>query len=209
MYKAIVWDLDGTLLNTTEGVKIAVKNTITELGLEPLDEMILDKFVGPPMQLSFQQYYLMDEKNALFAANRFRAHYKNESLFIAELYPETLTVLKKLSQKGYHMAVATNKSHENAMAILEHFGVAKYCDFAMGSDLEGKKKKADIIKKCLEVLYVNPNEAIYIGDSIFDLEGAQKMGMDFIGVTYGFGFHRGESIGYRLVNSMHEIGEIF
>ena len=134
---------------------------------------------------------------------------KNESLFIAELYPETLTVLKKLSQKGYHMAVATNKSHENAMAILEHFGVAKYCDFAMGSDLEGKLKKADIIKKCLEVLYVNPNEAIYIGDSIFDLEGAQKMGMDFIGVTYGFGFHRGESIGYRLVNSMHEIGEIF
>ena len=209
MYKAIIWDLDGTLLNTTEGVKKAVKSTIIELGLELLDEMTLDKFVGPPMQLSFQQYYLMDEKKALFAANRFRTHYKNESLFIAELYPETLTVLKNLRQNGYRMAVATNKSHENAIAILKHFGVSKYCDFMMGSDLEGKFKKAEIIKKCLEALCVNPNEAIYIGDSIFDLEGAQKIGMDFIGVTYGFGFHRGESIGYRLVNSMHEIDELF
>lgn len=90
--------------------------------------------------------------------------------------------------------VATNKSHDNAISILEHFGVAHYCDFMMGSDLGGKLTKADIIQECLVQTNVTPEEAIYIGDSIFDLEGAEKVGMCFIGVTYGFGFREEQDL---------------
>lgn len=208
MYKAVIWDLDGTLLDTTDGVKYAVRCTIKKLGLPELDNFYLDKFVGPPMQLSFQKYYSMNETDALAAANLFRAIYKEKSLFMANLYPGTLDVLRNLNSKGYKMAVATNKSHDNAIEILRYFKISQFCDFMMGSDLEGKLKKADIIRECLMRLAVLPSEAVYVGDSNFDLEGAKKIGMDFIGVTYGFGFRKDDDIGFKLVNSVSEIEDM-
>lgn len=194
MYKAIIFDLDGTLLDTTSGVVYAVEYTIRQLALPMPKKEILETFVGPPMQLSFQKHYAMNEKDALQAANLFRANYKEHSLLKAELYPGTLEVLQGLRDKGYKIAVATNKSHDNAMEILKHFQVAKYCDFMMGSDLGGKLKKADIIEKCLQNIGVDAEESVYVGDSIFDLEGAKKVGMDFYAVLYGFGFKNEEEL---------------
>lgn len=208
MYDAIIWDLDGTLIDTTPGVIYAVKYTINEFGLEMPDEDMVRKFVGPPMQLSFQRYFGMDEESALKAANQFRFNYKEHSLLMAELYPGTLEVLENLKKKGYRMAVATNKSHDNAIAILNHFRVADYCEFMMGSDLAGKLKKADIIESCLEELNIKPDDAVYIGDSIFDLDGAENMGMNFIGVTYGFGFKKGEINKYQMLDSIKAVDEI-
>ncbi len=208
MCKAIIWDLDGTLLDTTSGVIYAVKYTIKELGLVMPSEEILRTFPGPPMQLSFKKYYSMGEKEALKAANRFRFNYKNHSLLKAELYPNILEILSYLKQNGYKMAVATNKSHENAMEILKHFKISDYCDYMLGSDLEGKLTKADIIKKCIKMLGVSANEAVYIGDSIFDLEGAEKIGLNFIGVTYGFGFKKGEISKYKMIDRIIDLKEI-
>lgn len=208
MYKAIIWDLDGTLLDTSTGVAFAVKYTIRELGLEMPGEEMIKKFVGPPMQLSFEKYFDMGKKSALEAANKFRFNYKKYSLLMADLYPETLNVLKYLKEKGYKMAVATNKSHDNAVNILTHFGISEYCEYMMGADLEGKLKKADIIETCLKELNITSDEAVYIGDSAFDLEGAEKTGLDFIGVTYGFGFREGELLNYQSIGSVIEIKNI-
>ena len=208
MYKAIVFDLDGTLLDTTSGVIYAVEYTINELGLPLLPSDVIKTFVGPPMQLSFEQHYGMEKERALEAANLFRKNYKEQSLFKAELYPNVLTILQYLKEKGYKIAVATNKSHDNAMAILKHFGVADYCDYMMGSDLGGKLKKADIIEKCLQEISVEPSAALYIGDSIFDFEGAEKVGMDFLGVTYGFGFKPNEEYSFEVVEALLEVKNI-
>ena len=208
MYKAIIWDLDGTLLDTTSGVTYAVKYTINQLGLNMPSDDVIKSFVGPPMQLSFKNLYGMNEEEALKAANLFRSNYKEKSLFMAELYQNVLNVLETLKQKGYVMAVATNKSHENAMQILTYFGIDKYCDFMMGSDFGGVLKKADIIKKCLEELNVLPEESVYIGDSIFDLKGAEEIGMEFIGVTYGFDFKKGDVTTHRMVDSLKELDDI-
>ena len=208
MYKAVVFDLDGTLLDTTPGVVYAVRYTIDELGLPMPDDATVQTFVGPPMQLSFAKHFGMEPEPALEAANRFRANYKEHSLLMAQLYPHALELLAHLKNKGYKIAVATNKSHDNAMGILKHFGVADYCDFMMGSDLGGKLKKADIIAKCLEEIAVSPADAVYIGDSIFDYEGAEKVGMDFIGVTYGFGFREGEPYDFPTYSTLFEIMEV-
>lgn len=199
-YKAVILDLDGTLLDTTAGVVFAVEKTIVERKLPMPDNVTLKTFVGPPMQLSFQKHFGLSEEEALIAANDFRTNYKSHSLLRAELYPGVIEALEELKRRGYKLAVATNKSHENAMAILEHFGVAQLCDFAMGSDLAGKLKKADIIVRCLAGLGVEPEKAVYVGDSVFDLEGATSVGMDFIGATYGFGFDAREDIGWPSVD---------
>lgn len=194
MYRAIMLDLDGTLLDTTEGVLHAVERTIELLGLDKLDSAILKSFVGPPMQLSFQKYYGMQDNKALEAANLFRNIYKEESLFKAELYPTVLDTLKCLKGYGYKMAIATNKSHNNAIDISYHFHVSDYCDYIQGSDFQGKLRKKDIILQCCEKLQCNPEDCVYVGDSIFDLEGAEKCHMKFIAVMYGFGFRPNEAI---------------
>lgn len=188
MYQAILLDLDGTLLDTTEGVIYAVRRTIETLQLDQLSESILSTFVGPPMQLSFEKHYGMDKETSLKAANLFRKIYKEESLYKAKLYPNVLETLCYLKHQGYKIAVATNKSHNNAMDILNYFGIMTYCDYAMGSDLEGILKKDDIILECCNQMGCEPEKCVYVGDSEFDLEGAKKCGMDFIAVTYGFGF---------------------
>lgn len=189
-YKALIFDLDGTLLDTTEGVLFAVKETVKKLGLPVKSNTILGSFVGPPMQFSFQKHYSMEPAQALQAANLFRQLYRQHSLFRAVLYSDVKETLDILLHQGYQIAVATNKSHENAMAILQHFGIMEYCSYAKGSDLQGKLTKADIIRDCCANLFLQSEECIYIGDSIFDLKGAEQCNMDFIAVTYGFGFQK-------------------
>lgn len=194
MYKSILFDLDGTLLNTTIGVIEAVKITIEQLNLKMPSEEILATFVGPPMQNSFMKHFGMEADKALECANLFRANYKEYSLFSAELYPNVIDLLSSLKQNGFKVAVATYKSHDNAMAILEKFGIMKFCDFAMGSDLEGKLTKTDIVNECIKQLNSTKEETVLIGDSSADSKGALEAGIDFIGLTYGFGFKSKEDL---------------
>lgn len=208
MKKAVLFDLDGTLLDTTSGVVYAVKETITQLGLTMPSEDILKTFVGPPMQLSFQQHFGMEKEEALKSANIFRENYKNDSLFMADLYPGSLETIDFLKKNGYKISVATNKSENNAISILKHFGVADYCDSMVGSDLQGKLKKADIIEKSIAEMHLEIKDGAYVGDSIFDKEGAEKVGMDFIGADYGFGFKPGEDIGYPMIHAITDLKNI-
>lgn len=186
-YKVVLFDLDGTLLDTSIGVMSAVNKTCEVLNLKPLDEKTLKSFVGPVMQESFMKHYAMDKDKALKSANIFREIYK-ESLFDSTLYDGILDLLKDLKKKGAEIAVATNKSHENAMEILDKFGILSLCDFAMGSDLGGKLTKADIVRECLKNLNANKEKACLIGDSEADLKGALENDIDFLAVLWGFGF---------------------
>ena len=158
------------------------------MGLIPLNNALLDRFVGPPMQESFQKYYGFKRQDALDAANLFRDNYKRYSLFDGELYPGIISMLQSQKNAGIKISVATNKSHENAMAILDYFGISEFCEFMLGSDNDGKLSKADIIDICLSQLRADKERTIYIGDSFYDSEGAEMVGIDFMGVTYGFGF---------------------
>lgn len=194
MYKGIIFDLDGTLLDTTEGVVNAVERTLFQLELIKPDNLNLEQFVGPPMQDSFQRYFGMDKEEALKAANIFRDNYKKKSLFMAKVYDDVFNLLELLKNENYKIAIATNKSHENAIEILKQFRILEYCDYAAGSDLDGKLKKSDIINICIEQLKFRSDELLYIGDSSYDLKGAKQSGLDFLGVTYGFGFGKTESI---------------
>ncbi|MCH5323526.1 MAG: HAD hydrolase-like protein [Helicobacter sp.] len=187
MYKTFLFDLDGTLLDTTEGVLKAVTKTIQKLNLPFPKNEILQDFVGPPMQESFIKHFLVDSQTALEYANLFRIIYK-DSLYEAKLYNGISELLKELKRKKFQIAVATNKSHENAMSILDKFNILSLCDFAMGSDLEGKLKKEDIINTCIKQLCADKKSTLLIGDSIADSNGALRAGIDFIAVIYGFGF---------------------
>lgn len=202
---SILFDLDGTLLDTTRGVICAVRETMKEYNFSIPNDNILKSFVGPPMQLSFERYYKIEKNNALAVANRFREIYRENFLYMADLYPNTINVLKALKEEGYSISVATNKSHENAMMILKYFHISDYCSSMMGSDLNGIMKKADIINECIKEEGTHKENVVYVGDSEYDLIGANEAGVTFIGVTYGFGFNKGGKYDFPVIDNIMEL----
>lgn len=188
MIKAALFDLDGTLLNTTDGVLESAIFAAKQLGYPslPFDTML--KFVGPPIQNSFKTFYGVSEDRAQEAANIFRSYYKENALFKASLYPDIIEVLKNLKANSIKIAVATYKREDYAISILKHFGIAPYCQSMHGADNYNKLTKADIVNLCIDELGIDKSEVVLIGDTEHDALGAQRAGVQFLGVTYGFGF---------------------
>lgn len=195
-YKLVIFDVDGTLLDTTEGVVNAVRYTIQKSGLEPLDEKQLLTFIGPPIQDSFRCLYGIEDVDKLQKlATVFRNRYKDFELLKARAYSGIYEVCDRLKEAGVWMAVATYKREDYAIDIMRHFGFAHYMQAIYGGDHENKLRKADIIQKCLNIIgEQNAGEAVMVGDTLNDSKGAYNAGIDFIGVTYGFGFRNANEL---------------
>ena len=188
-YRAVLLDLDGTLLDTSEGIISSVKYTIDAMGFEPLDNRLYEQFIGPPIQNSFQRIYHLDDSTRDQAASVFREHYSTVDLCKAKLYHGVLETLSELKIKGFKCAVATYKRFDYAKTLLDAFEISRYCDSIQGSDFEGKLTKADIIELCIKELRETKSAILMVGDSENDALGAKNAGVSFLPVTYGFGFH--------------------
>lgn len=192
-YRAVIFDVDGTLLDTTGGITASLHHLIETEGLQPLEEEVLRSFIGPPIQDSLVRVYGYNHSEAMRLAEIFRAHYKDVSLFDASVYGGIFDVTKELLNRGTTMATATYKRQDYAKELLESFGFQKYCSVMRGSDFEGKLTKTDIIEECLVELDIDdPSGVLMVGDSHHDAIGAQRVGVDFLAVTYGFGFKTDE-----------------
>ncbi len=189
-YEMVIFDVDGTLLNTAEGIMNAVKYTIEKEGLPALSEDVLKNFIGPPIQDALAETYGIDDSEYLQKlAGIFRGRYKDYELMKAHPYEGIYEVFEKLVSDGVRPAIATYKREDYARAIVHHFGFDKYTDIIFGADHENRLKKKDIIGKCLEVCdHLSVQNAIMVGDTAHDAEAACQLGMDFLGVLYGFGF---------------------
>lgn len=194
-YKAVIFDVDGTLLNTKEGILSSVFATIEEFGLRPLREDEIHLFIGPPIQRSMMQVYGYTKEQAQEFANVFRARYsQHEHLFKAEVYDGIHELFDKLKAEGVRIAIATYKREDYAIDIVDHFGLHEKADVTHGADNFNKLTKADIIRLCIDDMGVTKEECVMVGDSDNDAIGARDLGCDFIGVTYGFGFNKREDV---------------
>jgi len=189
-YDLVIFDLDGTLLDTGEGILEAVKHTVSVLGLEPLtDEEIKESFIGPPIQNSFMKRYGIEQERIQDVAKIFRDYYSTESLLLARLYDGMERLFDSLGELSVKAAVATYKREDYALRLLRHFGFGRYTDIMHGADDKNVLKKSDIIELCIRESGVSDRSRIVmVGDTDGDRLGAERAGVDFIGVTYGFGY---------------------
>ncbi len=196
MYKLIIFDLDGTLFNTKRGVVAAVRQTVRQAGLWELSEQEYDSYIGPPMQQSFMNTYGLYEEDARALANRFREIYSMDGYLLQiDEYDGMRDTLKKLFSDGVHLALATYKREDMAVKICRHFGYDRLIRTIHGSDAEGRRTKQDIIRICMEEHpEIGKDQVVMVGDSEYDAMGAKEAEVDFIGVTYGFGFRDKEEI---------------
>ena len=190
MIENVIFDLDGTLLDTREGVIESAKYAAKEMGYKELPYETMLTFVGPPIQNSFIKHYGCDEETAQKAANIFRNYYKTTALLLAEPYEGIYDLCKVLKENGVKMSVATYKREDYALTLLRHFGFDKYCNPMHGADNNNVLKKEDIVRMCQEEMGATGDNSVLIGDTDNDAKGAIKAGSKFIAVTYGFGFKK-------------------
>lgn len=195
-YQLVIFDLDGTLLDTSEGIIEAIKQTIQYANYQMIPDKKLREFIGPPIQDSFAKTFNIPREEAMELATYFRNIYKQDTvLFKAKPYDGIYDLLDTLTKKGISLAVATNKREDYAFNILNHFGFDKFTTHFYGSDFEGILKKENIIENCLKENNITDYKtALMIGDTYNDALGANKIGTSFLGVLYGFGFVTKEDI---------------
>ena len=185
--RLIIFDLDGTLLDTGRGISKCVASTLGKMGFKVPDEETCKTFVGPPLKKRFLELYDADEITADAVMRAFREEYGKGDVFLANRYAgmeECLAVL----HKRFTLVVATYKREDHAIKLLEKFGMAQFFDTICGSDAAATMTKNQIVEKAMYQLGVNPAESILVGDSSNDAESAAQLGIPFIGVTYGYGF---------------------
>lgn len=186
--KAILFDLDGTLLDTSKGVIESAVLTAKKLGYEELPYSTMMTFIGPPIQDSFKKHYHSNDETAQKAANIFRNYYLEYATTNANVYPGVHELMKELNRRKVKIAVATYKREDIALKILKNFKLDVYCDVIHGADNFNKLTKTDIINICINEIDIDRKEVALVGDTEHDAVGALKAGISFIGVTYGLGF---------------------
>lgn len=194
-YDLVIFDVDGTVLDTSEGVISAVKHTIEEMKFDMLPDEVIAGFIGPPIQDSFANIYGLSGSILQDIALVFRSYYKKVDLLKAVPYNGIHTVFKELLKRNIAAAIATYKREDYALTLLKYFNFDKYTDNIHGGDHENKLKKKDIIELCISQSGISDkSRVVMIGDTNHDAVGAELVGVDFIGVTFGFGFKTEEDV---------------
>ena len=190
MRKAVIFDLDGTLTRSEEGIWNCVKYAAEKLGFPEPDAATLRRFIGPPLGYSFREYMGMDDDMADRAVATYRERYNVVGLFENRVFPGIRRLLRTLKQEGWYIAVATGKPQRASERIIAHFGLDKYIQKIVGPEGDRSSDKVGLIT---EALPEDWDEAWMIGDRKFDIEGAIGTGRNLgrevksIGVGYGYG----------------------
>ncbi|HEM3512194.1 HAD family hydrolase [Streptococcus suis] len=188
MYQTILFDLDGTLTDSGQGILNSVAYALEKMGIEEPDTANLNRFIGPPLYESFSRFYQLNPEDTQSAVDAFRVYFKEKGMFENQLYPGIIPLLEELRTAGKTLVIATSKPEIFAKQILEHFGIAHYFDVIAGASLDSSRiSKADVIGYAINQLEAFPNNAVMIGDREHDIEGARRHQLPAIGVLYGYG----------------------
>lgn len=193
-YKCILFDLDGTLADTFPGILHSYQYAARETGFPEPDEQIAGEVIGAPLAEVFRVRFGLSEELTKQALYHYRHYYAENGIHEAILYPGMKDTLAKLKQEGYLLAVTTLKKEAFAKEMLKSLGVSEYFDVILGMNDSDTATKADIVKKALAILETQNDEAVLVGDSSYDAIGAEQANVDFIAVTYGFGYKSVEDV---------------
>ncbi len=185
--KLVIFDLDGTLLDTSPGIVESVRFAADHLGLPQLSEEQLLSFVGPPLRVSFKMNYGCTDEEAEALTDAFRDKYREGAALNAVPYDGLYELCENLKRNGVLIGVATGKQHDFARQILEYFNFSRYIDILHGTDDAGRLTKADLLRMCAEDAGADPGECVLVGDTEYDAKGAAEAEIPFLAVTYGFG----------------------
>lgn len=188
MYKAIIFDFDGTICDTGEGVKKSAKFALDAFGIESEDWQELNHFIGPPLLVTFQERYNQSASQADELVKKFRQRYTKIGVFESELYNGIKELLKSLKADKIKVGIASSKPVDYINQLLNKFAIAGLFDSVCGVSFKADcESKQSIISRCLKELECEPHQAVMVGDRFYDIDGAKANFMDCISVLWGYG----------------------
>lgn len=187
MKRYVLFDLDGTVADNGEGICKSAQYALDFFGIHHEPAENLRRFVGPPLQESFQVLYGFSPEKAKAAVEKYRERYRVKGVYENKLYPGIPALLEELSRRAA-VCLATSKPEVFSRKILEMGGVLPCFTRVVGSELDGRRTdKAEVIQEVLRQLG-NPDraQAVMVGDRKHDILGAKACRVESIGVEYGF-----------------------
>lgn len=188
-YDVILFDLDGTLTDSSPGIINSIVYALKKYDIAVEDTASLRKFLGPPLHESFKEFYGFDDEKSMEAVSFYRQYFSTKGLLENDVYNGIADMLSELADKGKRLILATSKPQEFTNRIMEHFDLAKYFEFIAGSNMDGtRSKKAEVIEYALNACGItDKSKTVMVGDRKHDVIGAAAVGIDSIGVEYGYG----------------------
>ena len=184
--KSILFDLDGTLTDSGEGIMKCAIYALAHYGIDAPSEAELRAFVGPPLTESFARFGVPQDQLAK-AVEIYRSRYIPIGRFENAPYPGIRELLERLKADGHRLYVATSKPEWMSIEILEHFDLAKYFDMICGAATDfSRNRKEAVIAHLLNECGAQENP-IMVGDTVYDVIGAKEHGIPTIGVDWGYG----------------------
>lgn len=205
-YKAVFFDFDGTLMDTSGGIIECGKLAMQALGLPIAPNTDWNKFIGPPLEQCFAiTFGLSDKKTLEQLCAEYRKNYYVSGLYKSVFYEGIPQVLADLKDCGYFIGCATMKHEDLTRKMMDWFGISRYFDVVMGLDEQERNTKELLLREGCRRLGIKPCEAVLVGDTPIDANGAEKAGCAVIKVDWGFGFKKGES---GTISRAHQILEL-
>lgn len=186
----VLFDLDGTLTESAPGIIRSIAFALDAVGMPQVDDATLLRFIGPPLRDSFRDVVGLDNETVALALAAFRRCFVNEGgMFENSVYPGIFDLLDALHGAGRRLGIATTKPQPTASAILDHFALAKYFEAICGAISDSERvAKAEIVADALEALRIAAGpHVVMVGDRSHDVVGAHAVGIECIGVAWGYG----------------------
>jgi phosphoglycolate phosphatase-like HAD superfamily hydrolase len=181
----VIFDLDGTLTDSAQGIVSSFRHALAEIGAEVPDGDLASRIVGPPMHHTLQAMGLQDPDAAIAA---YRADYSTRGWAMNSLFDGVPQLLADLRAAGVRLAVATSKAEPTARRILEHFGLDDHFEVIAGASLDGvRATKTEVMTHALAQLEPLPERVVMVGDRAHDVEGAAAHGINTVVVDWGYG----------------------
>lgn len=209
-YQLVIFDFDGTIADTSAGILNSIKYTQSKMLLSPISLEDMKKFIGPPNHESYSKYFGLTDDKLTRAVTLHKEYAIKLGYKELKFYNGITELFNQIHEKKSKIAVATLKAHQTAIKIFEEFKLSNQIDIIKGLNVEAPQTKAQLLQECLFETNTAHSDAVLIGDSSYDALGAKQADIDFIGVTYGFGFKTIDEVNqYPNVGIACDVGELY
>lgn len=186
--KAVLFDFDGTLADSSEGIFKSLIYAFQCDGKPAPDGATLRKFIGPPIYDSFKTLFGYTDGKIDFMIEKYRERYRETGYLETKIYDGIPELLHALRENGIRVATASSKPTVFIEKILKAHGLYEYFDYVGGTQFDNiSSDKSVILKNAMDALGVTARETVMVGDRLFDIRGAKGVGVPCIAVLYGFG----------------------
>ena len=208
-YKLVIFDLDGTIADTSPGILNSIRYTQKKMNLPEISLEKMYTHIGPSMAESYNRNFGLTGEKLNQSISYHKEYAMKQGYKEIKLYDGIAELLDFLKNNGIVTAVATLKAQSTTLKIFEHLGITDKFDIIKGVEAINPRTKAQLLEDCIAESNYKKFETVLIGDSKYDAIGAEQAGIEFIAVTYGFGFKTLEEVSkYSIVGLVSSVKQL-